>query len=173
MMKIVASRRGRSILQITALKLVSKPYWQDDFPPKLKMSVYLRQRDVIHRLPASNVSVFGRVEWVSRKLLPSKESISALTLSSNRFCCFYLFFLVQLFFIAESVDLLEIFCHHSYYFSLLVSRTEWVNSPQIQSDFQSPSLSFYGNLTLRLAHFFYRRCFEQLISIRFQCNLEN
>ena len=153
MMKIVASRRGRSILQITALKLVSKPYWKDDFPPKLKMSVYLRQRVVIHRLPASNVSVFGRVEWVSRKLLPSKESISALTLSSYRFCCFYLFFLVQLFFISKSVDLLDIFVT-TVITILLILRSEWVNSPHIQSGFQPRSLRFLRQFNLTISSFF-------------------
>ena len=117
------------------------------------MSVYLRQRVVIHRLPASNVSVFGRVEWVSRKLLPSKESISALTLSSYRFCCFYLFFLVQLFFIAKSVDLLDIFVT-TVITILLILRSEWVNSPHIQSGFQPRSLRFLRQFNPTISSFF-------------------
>lgn len=103
------------------------------------MSVYLRQRDVIHRLPASNVSVFGRVEWVSRKLSPSKESISALTLSSYRFC-FLSSLLRATFFHSWICGFTRYFCHHSYHFILVILRSEWVNSPHIQSGFQPHSL---------------------------------
>ena len=80
------------------------------------------------------------VEWVSRKLLPSKESISALTLSLYRFCFFKSFFLRATFFHCWICGFARYFCHHSYNFSLLVSRTEWVNSPHIQSCFQPRSL---------------------------------
>lgn len=153
MMKIVASRRGRSILKITALKLASKPYWRGDFPPKLKMSVYLRQRDVIHRLPASKVSVFGRVEWVSRKLSPSKESISALTLSSYRFC-FLSSLLRATFFHCWICGFTRYFCHHSYHFILLILRSEWVNSPHIQSGFQPRSLRFLRQFNPTISSFF-------------------
>lgn len=118
------------------------------------MSVYLRQRDVIHRLPASNVSVFGRVEWVSRKLSPFKESILALTLSLYRFCFFLIFFLRATFFHCWICGFTRYFCHHSYHFILLILRSEWVNSPRIQSGFQPRSLRFLRQFNPTISSYF-------------------